>query len=202
VGVSGPGTSFWSSYLVRMEQTPPAVGTVLDARYRDGSATGASSVLRNGAVQNNQTNNPGVAVTGAGTAATIGLAANTTYLMVANFTGTTDNNYTSGTMWVLTEAGFNSFIADGGDLAALNTHAFATATNAGGTASLDAGSDHFNFFNFAGNLATPTVVVYDEYRLGTTLADVTPIPEPASLALLGIGGALMLSRRRARATNG
>jgi hypothetical protein len=62
--------------------------------------------------------------------------------------------------------------------------------------SLDANSDYFDFFNFAGNVSTATAVIYDEYRLGTSLADVTPIPEPASLALLGLGGLLMAKRRR------
>ena len=39
---------------------------------------------------------------------------------------------------------------------------------------------------------------YDEFRVGTTYADVTPVPEPAALGLLGIGaaGLLMLNRRR------
>jgi len=38
---------------------------------------------------------------------------------------------------------------------------------------------------------------YDEIRIGDSFADVTPIPEPASLALLGLGGLMMIRRRRA-----
>lgn len=195
VAVNGPGDSIWSSYLVRMAQTPPVIGTVLDARYRNGSATG-TTILRNGAVQNNATNNPGVAISGAGTAAATGLAADTTYLMIANFTGSSTNSYTNATMWVLTETGFANFLAGGGTLAALNANAFATATNSGSAVSIDANSDYFDFFNFAGNVSTQTSVIYDEYRLGTALSDVVPVPEPASLALIGIGGALVLGRRR------
>ena len=38
----------------------------------------------------------------------------------------------------------------------------------------------------------------DEIRYGTTLADVIPfVPEPASVALLGLGGLMLLRRRRA-----
>ena len=38
--------------------------------------------------------------------------------------------------------------------------------------------------------------IYDEIRFGAELADVIPVPEPGSLALLGLGGLLMTSRRR------
>jgi hypothetical protein len=37
---------------------------------------------------------------------------------------------------------------------------------------------------------------FDEVRIGTTFADVTPVPEPASAGLLAGVGALMLGRRR------
>lgn len=41
-------------------------------------------------------------------------------------------------------------------------------------------------------------ITYDELRLGETLADVTPVPEPTTMALLGIGGLGALLRRRRR----
>jgi hypothetical protein len=43
---------------------------------------------------------------------------------------------------------------------------------------------------------SPGRAIYDAIRLGDTYADVTNVPEPASLALIGLGGVLMLGRRR------
>jgi hypothetical protein len=37
---------------------------------------------------------------------------------------------------------------------------------------------------------------FDELRFGTTFADVTPIPEPATIMLLGLGGLGILGRKR------
>ena len=44
--------------------------------------------------------------------------------------------------------------------------------------------------------AAPADADFDEIRIGTTFGDVTPIPEPASLALVGLGSLVMLGRRR------
>jgi hypothetical protein len=52
------------------------------------------------------------------------------------------------------------------------------------------------FFGTWGESTAAENSLLDEIRIGTTLADVIPVPEPASLALLGLGGLLMLNRRR------
>ena len=58
-------------------------------------------------------------------------------------------------------------------------------------------------FNYAGDGTFDRVAVrgglvssYDEIRLGTTWADVSLIPEPASLGMAAIGGLTLLLRRR------
>jgi len=52
-----------------------------------------------------------------------------------------------------------------------------------------------NFDNLAlQNLRTGAVI--DEIRFGATYADVSPVPEPTSTALLGLGGLALILRRR------
>lgn len=57
------------------------------------------------------------------------------------------------------------------------------------------------FSILAGSNGTPSGnTEFDEIRLGTTFAEVAPIPEPASLTLLALGGLAVAGGRRRRAT--
>lgn len=49
-----------------------------------------------------------------------------------------------------------------------------------------------------GGFSQNQAAYYDEIRLGTAFADVTPTPEPATLAFAGVGGLALLTRRRKR----
>jgi hypothetical protein len=53
--------------------------------------------------------------------------------------------------------------------------------------------------HFAVLLSTgPQDVYFDELRYGTTLGDVVPVPEPATLGLMALGGVGLVAMRRRR----
>ncbi len=73
-------------------------------------------------------------------------------------------------------------------------------TNIAGTAthtiSESATSTWGDMSHFIFSLGGQEAGTIDEIRIGTTLADVAPIPEPSSTALLGLGGLALLLRRK------
>lgn len=53
-----------------------------------------------------------------------------------------------------------------------------------------------NMFELNNASAMPVGILFDEIRVGTTWADVTPIPEPATTGMLGLGALMTVMFRR------
>lgn len=86
--------------------------------------------------------------------------------------------------------------ATAGDDETLTLYAPDTSLNQGAALQVNtfAGVDQASFDRVA--LLYKDRQMYDEIRIGATYADVTPVPEPSSLALIGLGGLCTLRRRR------
>jgi len=130
--------------------------------------------------QSDLANGPGDAQTSDAITLTAGL----TYLVVVGADDVTDSGVGSFEMWV------NPTVLGG---------AAPTADTAGqwrtGTA---ANNNSLKLGDIDTNTGTATVLL-DDIRIGTTFGDVTPVPEPATVGMLGLGALVALLARRIRA---
>lgn len=179
----------WNSQLVNYEALSGAgwgrSGVLLNTAA-DGTGTSSFQAFSD-AVATSNTDKPGVAYSA--TFATYGggftLATGTTYLILAKFTnvGTALSAGTPGqaTLWLFTQTGYESWVANSGLESGLSTYASASASAAAVT------SGTFNFtgflivYNTRGNVTSYDyqTLLTDEVRYGTTLADVVKVPGPA-----------------------
>ena len=92
----------------------------------------------------------------------------------------------------LTEAAFDALVAAQPNLSSKNWPAAVTpADPANPSNKPDLDQSQFDTLNVCS-----LKFFVDELRIGTTFADVTPVPEPATISLLAIGGLMALRRRR------
>lgn len=196
--------TLYSSYLINLtgRGTVANGGNGAELRLSNDDSTGGAR-FRALADSRNSSINTQVLANGydtASTDATTAIAASTTYLIISRFQNVGSANSTGpGTSWALSAAQFDSFISGGGDDAYLDNATIGTAANQVTAAVTDTATS--GTYSFAAGNRVQFVEVgdsgrVDELRFGTTLADVTPTPEPGSIALAGGSGLLLLLRRR------
>jgi len=194
VAVSAGSGDLWVSYLYR--RTDATIGTTTsrsaDLRFNDGAIHFGS--------QAKAANSQGIATRYEGsnganaTAATISDGA--TYLVISKFAnlGTGPDATTTATMWALSVAGYDAIKSGGLLESELDGAAVLKATDTGSTAEvLTALTDKIELV--IASSAAPYSFDYDEIHVGTSLADVVAVPEPASVGLLGLAVAALLCRR-------
>lgn len=117
----------------------------------------------------------------------------TNYILISRFTGVGGTSGGSATIWALNSTQFEAFVTAGRTEAFLDIGANVTATATSSQSSGVARNWNGSFFEIVNGGTTGTL---DEFRYGESLFDVTPVPEPASLSLLGGSACLLLRRRR------
>lgn len=199
--------TLWSSYLVTLSIQG---GATLDgALMRISDSTGNAGERFN-SFADSRSNSTNVAVGYDATSAATGnsLTTFTTYILISKFTnvgtGLTTTTTGQSSIWALTEAQFGNFIQGGGTEAYLNaatiTGTAAGVTARGSDANVTSSTYSLTTGSFAALVSVNDVGAFDELRFGTTLADVTPIPEPAALGIIAGSSVLagsLLRRRRA-----
>lgn len=202
--------TLWMSYLVNLTSRggTPQDGIALRVTNDNASAGDRFDLM---ADTRNTSTNAGVGYEGGRTEATnsgVSLTLGTTYLLIGSFAnvgiGLTDSPTGTGvgTMYALTAAQFASFQAAGGTESYLNT----TATGTGAAqitarisdAALITGTYNFRDIDYASMVSVNGAGTFDELRYGTTLNDVTTIPEPGTATLLAAAGLGFLATRRRR----
>jgi hypothetical protein len=170
VGTSGTRPSVWGGALtIRLNADTPA------------NATGYQLGVRSGAHETG-TGNP--------TYWTQDLTPGQTYLAVVRYTsGASAGTGGLSELWIDPSA--VSYGAAEGSVPSADGSATGHLVNGA--------NDHVDSLLVGAGISTgfdPNVINIDEIRVGTTWADVTAVPEPASLGLLGLGAVGLMARRR------
>lgn len=200
--------TLWMSYLVNLTARGGTAQDGIALRVTNDNASGGDRFDLMADTRNSSTN-AGVGYEGGRTEATnsgVDLAFGTTYLLIGSFTnvgvGLTVGNPGVGTMYALTAAQFARFQAAGGTESYLNTTAVGTGagqiTARISDSAVTTSTFSFSTGNFASMVSVAGSGTFDELRYGTTLNDVTTIPEPGAATLLTAAGLTVLSTRRRR----
>lgn len=123
----------------------------------------------------------------------------TTYMYVQMYTGIGTASGGTAQLWVITAEDYDVIAADGttsiAELDANNAYVSNLVTLAGAAPTLD-GTETLRLHFYDASPSSPSHSL-DEIRIATTLNEaVIVVPEPSAVALLGIGGLVLLRRRR------
>jgi hypothetical protein len=202
--VSSP-TTYYTSFLFRQDETFDNFGN--ESTFAFGATpSGGQNRLIARPVDLFDSNNPQNVAVGGGNEATLGTAGieiDTTYLIISKYENINapvfGGNDITATLWAIDAAGYDLIKAGGITEAELNANAVATATRTDVGPAFPpslVGGEFARMIAVTG-FGTNNRSQFDELRLFTDLDDVNRIiPEPASLALLGLGSICLLGRRR------
>ena len=181
------GNSIYYSFLFSSTQTVVTAASTAGRITAIGAAYGADyATIRYDKVANDNFYKLSLVPRGSGTGLQLPdqLAMGSTYLIVVSYTYVTGTANDTVRVWLNPDSA--TFNAGTAPTAALT-----------GTASTDL-TAVFDSIRLGGQSGAPNTVMIDELRVGTTWADVTPIPEPATIGMLGLGAIITLLVRRMR----
>jgi PEP-CTERM motif-containing protein len=187
--------TFYMSYLVRVDETQGWGYSGVASLYRSGYAS--DKALGSGINQGEMTRNlqPGNRANPSGYSSPVNGAAvleDTTYLAVAKYVFT---NQTSGNPWLNGTLDSSVVFLSEGD--AYPTDEASVTWDITDSRDHSAGGPDVSI-TWLGllNQAMPVAGMrFDEFRVGTEFGDVVNVPEPATLALVALGGLAALRRR-------
>lgn len=181
---TGAGTVVYMSYLVNVSEIASGKGGAVIGLSPNSAAEYASLFITNTVGNSYATFGLGNRSTVAGPwASSLQVATGTTYLIVVSYEFVSGTGNDVAKMWI------NPDVSTFGGSSAPAYDLMVTIT-AGDAALL-------NTVEIKNSSAMP-IVQLDEIRVGTTWADVTPIPEPATVGMLGLGALTTLTVRRFR----
>ncbi|MDP0496240.1 MAG: hypothetical protein Q7Q73_08525 [Verrucomicrobiota bacterium JB024] len=213
INANGSGTTIWGSYLFQSVDSPYMVansnGSTWDVRFKNqGGSTSEYQVRPFSSTAGSATLTANIGSSGSGggfgaPATAPSIYDGSTYLFLSRVQGLGTGSVTME-LWIFDEAGLAAARVAGMTDEALTSNVIANgyATISLSTSLSISSGDVLQLANYSGYSPVETVetsYIVDELRYGTTVGDVTPIPEVSETSfVLGIAISAMLIMKRRR----